>query len=194
MSLVWLLLIVGLFVAAFFFIKKRLRPAALLQTTISGDLDALGYGSDQLVESIQQLFGTTDMKQITTGIQAMYAELEEWRTKEVRSQPDLAIKLSQLEKTITTLTSERDQAQAAGERWQAKAISSTQEVDGLRQEITKYGKWEIVDDEDLAAFFPTVTLSDSQTEEPFLASKRRQRRLTQRLSAEGYSILKKILN
>ncbi len=127
MSFVWLLLIAGLFVAAFFFIKTRLAHSerALLQTTIESDLDALTYAPDQLVENIQQLFGTTDMKQITTGIQAMYAELEESRTKEESDQPGLAAKLSELEKTITTLTSERDQAQAAGERWQAKVISSS---------------------------------------------------------------------
>ena len=51
--------------------------------------------------------------------------------------------------------------------------------------------WQPVPEEDLTAFFPTVTLADSDKEKPFLSSKRRQRRLIQRLTAEGYFIVQK---
>ena len=92
---------------------------------------------------------------------------------------------------IAALTSERDQAQAAREKWQTKAINSTKEVAKLREELKENGKWQPVPEEDLTAFFPTVTLADSDKEKPFLSSKRRQRRLIQRLTAEGYFIVQK---
>ena len=150
---------------------------------------------DQLVQEISALFGTTDMNQITTGIQAMYAELEELREGAGNDQDapkDLTAKVSEQERIITALANERDQAQAASERWQAKAISSTQEVSKLRQEMKEHGKWQPLTEAELASFFPTVTLGDGSTEKPFLSSKRRQRRLIQRLSAEGYFIVKKV--
>ena len=151
---------------------------------------------DQLVQEISALFGTTDMNQITTGIQAMYTELTELREGAGSDQDapeDLTTKVSEQERIITALANERDQAQAASERWQAKAISSTQEVSELRQEMKEHGKWQPLTEAELASFFPTVTLGDGSTEKPFLSSKRRQRRLIQRLSAEGYFIVKKIV-
>ena len=150
---------------------------------------------DQLAQGISALFGTTDMNQITTGIQAMYTELEELRegTGNVQDAPhSLTAKVSEQERLITALANERDQAQAASERWQAKAISSTQEVSELRQEVKEHGKWQPLTEAELGSFFPTVTLGDGSTEKPFLSSKRRQRRLIQRLSAEGYFIVKKV--
>ena len=150
---------------------------------------------DQLVQEISALFGTTDMNQITTGIQAMYTELEELREGAGSDQDapeDLTAKVSEQERIITALANERDQAQAASERWQAKAISSTQEVSELRQEMKEHGKWQPLTEAELASFFPTVTIKDGPDHNAFLNSKRRQRRLMQRLSAEGYSLVKKV--
>ena len=138
---------------------------------------------------MKALFGMTDMDQIALGVVAMYGELTELRASTSSVRPSLSEKVSEQEGRITALASSRDQAQAAREKWEAKAISSTQEIERLRQEIKEHGKWEIVDEEELATFFPTITLGEG--EEPFLSSSRRQRRLMQRLSAEGYSIRKK---
>lgn len=104
-------------------------------------------------------------------------------------QPDLSAKLSEKEDVITALKNERDEVKAQGEKWKTKAINSTQQIEQLRQELREQPLWEMVNEEELAAFFPTVNLGDG--EEPFLSSNRRQRRLMQRLSAEGYSVLKK---
>ena len=191
-NIFWMLLIGGLLAGILLFMRERLasdekddqEEEAALTLADSPHQLGINYGE------IEALFGTTDMNQITTGIQAMYAELEEHRARISSDQPDLAAKLSEQEGIIAALTNERDQAQAAHEKWQAKAISSTQEVSELREEIKEHGKWEVVDEEKLAAFFPTVTLGDRSTEKPFLSSKRRQRRLIQRLSAEGYFIVK----
>lgn len=132
------------------------------------------------------------MDQITLGVQVMYGELFELRASTNSDQPDLSSLVSEQESKINELTSECNKAQVARSKWEAKAISSTQEIERLRQELSSHGKWEVVNEEELATFFPTVTLGDG--EEPFLSSGRRQRRLAQRLSAEGYSILKKKVN
>ncbi len=77
-------------------------------------------------------------------------------------------------------------------RWEEKAISSTQEIEQLRQEIKEHGKWRPLSEEQLEKFFPTVTFRDGESENAFLESKRRQRRLMQRMSAEGYSIVSRV--
>ena len=123
---------------------------------------------------IVELFGTHDFDQITGSVKAMYIELEGLRTAAPK---ETAV-------DITKLTSEIEKAQAVSARWEAKAISSTQEVAELRQEIKEHGKWRPLSEEQLAAFLPTVTIKDGESENAFLDSKRRQRRLTQRLSAE----------
>ena len=196
-NLFWLLLVGGGGAALVLFIRGRQSGNETHELEEEVAL-TLADRPDQLIQEISVLFGTTDMNQITTGIQAMYAELEEWRAKSEGDQDalpseDLRAKVSEQERIITALANERDQAQAASERWQAKAISSTQEVSELRQEMKEHGKWQPLTEAELASFFPTVTLGDGSTEKPFLSSKRRQRRLIQRLSAEGYFIVKKIV-
>ena len=116
----------------------------------------------------------------------MYTELEGLRTK---GESEQATNPREKENQITKLTSEIKKAQAVSARWEAKAISSTQEVAELRQEIKEHGKWRPLSEEQLAAFLPTVTIKDGESENAFLDSKRRQRRLVQRMSAEGYSIV-----
>ena len=144
-----------------------------------------------LGEKLEALFGITDMDQITGSVKAMYTELSELRTSADSSvsDPDQSVKLGELRDMITKLTSGLEKAQTVSARWEAKAINSTQKIEQLRQEIKEHGKWEVVDEKQLATFFPTVNLGDG--EDPFLASSRRQRRLMQRLSAEGYSIVRK---
>ena len=192
-NLFWLLLVGGGGAALVLFIRGR--QSSTDEPQEEEVALTLADRPDQLVQEISALFGTTDMNQITTGIQAMYAELEELREGPGSDQDapeDLTAKVSEQERIITALANERDQAQAASERWQAKAISSTQEVSELRQEMKEHGKWQPLTEAELASFFPTVTLGDGSTEKPFLSSKRRQRRLIQRLSAEGYFIVKKV--
>ena len=191
-NIFWMLLIGGLLAGILLFMRERLASDEKDDEEEEEAALTLADSPHQLAQGISALFGTTDMNQITTGIQAMYAELEKLRalSSDQDAPHSLAAKVSEQERIITTLTNERDQAQAAREKWQAKAISSTQEVSELREEIKEHGKWEVVDEEKLAAFFPTVTLGDRSTEKPFLSSKRRQRRLIQRLSAEGYFIVK----
>ena len=131
----------------------------------------------------------TRINQIAIGIQTMYAELEERRALSGNNHsPDLAAKLSEQEHLIATLTNERDQAQAAHQKSQAQATSSTQEVSALRQKLNKMPQ--PVSSKELIAFFPTVTLKDANSEDAFLSSKRRQRRLMQRLRAEGFTIMR----
>ncbi len=134
---------------------------------------------------IKALFGTTDMDQITKGVVAMYAELEELRAK---GGPEQATS-QEKENMITKLTSELEKAQSVSARWETKAISSTQEVTKLRQEIKEHGKWRPLSEEQLAVFLPTVTIKDGADHKAFIESKRRQRRLVQRMNAEGYSIV-----
>ena len=193
-NLFWLLLVGGGGAAVVLFIRRR---QSRHETDEQEEEVALTLADrpDQLVGEISALFGTTDMNQITTGIQAMYTELTELREGLVRNQDapeDLTAKVSEQERIITALANERDQAQTASERWQAKAISSTQEVSELRQEMKEHGKWQPLPEAELASFFPTVTIKDGPDHNAFLNSKRRQRRLMQRLSAEGYSLVKKI--
>lgn len=132
------------------------------------------------------------MDQITLGVQAMYTELEELRTRSLPASQENQENQESQGNQIEKLISELEKARGVSARWETKAINSTQEVAQLRQEIKEVGKWEIVDEEELTAFFPTITLGDG--EDPFLSSSRRQRRLMQRLSAEGYSILKRKVN
>ena len=193
-NLFWLLLVGGGGAAVVLFIRRR---QSRHETDEQEEEVALTLADrpDQLVQEISALFGTTDMNQITTGIQAMYAELEEHRALSGSDQDapsDLVTKVSEQERTITTLTNQRDQAQAVSEKWQAKAISSTQEVSELRQEMKEHGKWQPLTEVELTSFFPTVTIKDGPDHNAFLNSKRRQRRLMQRLSAEGYSLVKKV--
>ena len=190
-NLFWLLLVGGGGAAVVLFIRRRQSRHETDEPSEEVAL-TLADRPDQLVQEISALFGTTDMNQITTGIQAMYAELTELREGAGSDQDapeDLTTKVSEQERIITALANERDQAQAASERWQAKAISSTQEVSGLRQEMKEHGKWQPLTEAELASFFPTVTIKDGNDHKAFLNSKRRQRRLMQRLSAEGYSIV-----
>ena len=180
---------------ALIILRERLASHPSGQQNEGETLLTLTDTPHQLTEGINALFGTTDMNQITTGIQSMYAELEELREGTGNDQDapeDLTAKVSEQERIITALANERDQPQAASERWQAKAISSTQEVAELRQEMKEHGKWQPLTEAELASFFPTVTIKDGPDHNAFLNSKRRQRRLMQRLSAEGYSIVKKV--
>ena len=140
-------------------------------------------------DEVVKLLGTTDMNQVTKAVGAMYGELKELRAKSLGDQPDLSAELAFKEGVITALKNERDEVKAQGEKWKTKAINSTQQIEQLRQELREQPLWEMVNEEELAAVFPTVNLGDG--EQPFLSSNRRQRRLMQRLSREGYSVLKK---
>ncbi len=194
-NLFWLLLVGGGGAALVLFIRGRQSRHETDELEEEELALTLADRPDQLVGEISALFGTTDMNQITTGIQAMYTELTELREGAGNDQDapsDLTVKVSEQERIITALANERDQAQAASERWQAKAISSTQEVSELRQEMKEHGKWQPLTEVELTSFFPTVTIKDGPDHNAFLNSKRRQRRLMQRLSAEGYSIVKKV--
>lgn len=139
-------------------------------------------------EKVRALFGTTNMEKITGSIKAMYTELSGFRANN-EDKPDLSTKIQEQEDMIKALTSERDEAKTLASEWEAKVVSNFDSVERLKKEVEEHEKWEVVNDEQLAAFFPTVHLGDK--EEPFLASNRRQRRLMQRLSAEGYSIVRK---
>ena len=194
-NLFWLLLVGGGGAALVLFIRGRQSRHETDELEEEEAPLTLADRPDQLVSEISALFGTTDMNQITTGIQAMYAELEELREGAGSDQDapeDLTAKVSEQERLITALTNERDQAQAASERWQTKAISSAQEVSELHQEMKEHGKWQPLIETELAAFFPTVTMKDGSTSNAFLSAKRRQRRLIQRLNMEGYAIVKKV--
>ena len=193
-SIFWLILIGLLIVGIVLFVRERLAdsdPAEKAEQE-KEEILTLADTDNGFAQQIKKLFGTTDMNQITTGIQAMYAELEELRAKggtDQKEAEDLAPKVKEKERMIAALTSERDQAQAAREKWQTKAISSTKEVAKLREELKD--KWQLVPEKDLTAFLTTVTIKDGHSENAFISSKRRQRRLMQRLSVEGYSIVQK---
>ncbi len=191
-NLIWLILIGGLAVGVFLYLRERFDyeydeqdlydQMPLVRAGIASQIVPAEH--NLIKEQVVKLFGTADMQQVTKAVEVMYGELQELRERS--DQP------SQQKGLITALTSERDQAQAACEKWEVKATSRSKEVQQLRQEIKEHGKWEVVPEEELATFFPTVNLGDG--EEPFLSSSRRQRRLMQRLSAEGYSILKRKVN
>ena len=150
--------------------------------------------AERIIEQMKELFGTTDIKQITAGIQAMYSELEEHRARgEINSEQDtqnLAEKTKEQESAIEAITSERDQARAALSKWQTKAVQGQKEISSLRQKLKKVPQ--SVEEEELTAFFATVTLKDGNSEDAFLSSKRRQRRLMQRLRAEGLTIMRSV--
>ena len=192
-SIFWLILIGCLLSGIVLFVRECLAGSGTAKKAEQEKEEILTLADTphQLAQQIEKLFGTTDMNQITTGIQAMYAELEELRIigSDQKEVEDLAPKVKEQESIIAALTSERDQAQAAREKWQTKAIASTKEVAKLREELKD--KWQLVPEEDLTAFLTTVTIKDGPDHNAFLSSKRRQRRLMQRLSVEGYSIVQK---
>lgn len=141
---------------------------------------------------IRDLFGTTDMDQITGSVKAMYTELSKLRANNNEDKPDLSAKVQQQEDLMDALRSERDKAQALVSEWEAKAINSSQEVEQLKKEMEERLQWELVDEEQIEEFFSTVTIKDGDNHNAFLESKRRQRRLMQRMSAEGYFIVQKV--
>ncbi len=122
----------------------------------------------------------------------MYGELKELRARTTYDQPDLSSLVSEQEGRITALANSRDQAVAKSQEWETKAISSTQEVDKLKKEMEERLQWKLVPEEQIEAFFPTVTIKDGNDHNAFLESKRRQRRLMQRMNAEGYFIVQKV--
>ena len=186
-NLFWLLLVGGGGAALVLFIRGRQSRHDTDEPQEEEVALTLTDTPHQLAEHIETFFGTTDMNQITTGIQAMYAELEEWRAKGGNNQnvpEELAPKLSEQEDMIAALVKERDKAEAAREKWQNKAIAGQQELDELRQQFMS------LSEEELTTFFSSVILKDSRSEDAFLSSKRRQRRLMQRLNAEGLTIMR----
>lgn len=209
-NLIWVIFLGGLLVAGFLYARERFDGEVFLteedtlleeevpaERPLGGDpgAEAAPHHRPLLTETLEKiapriplgeklkaLFGTTNMVQITKGVEAMYGELEELR---VKGGPTQATN----QEMITKLTSEIEKAQTVSARWEAKAISSTQEVAKLRQELREHGKWRPLSEEQLTVFLPTVTIKDGVSEKAFIESKRRRRRLMQRMNAEGYSIV-----
>lgn len=119
-------------------------------------------------ETLIKLFGTNDISLISSGIEAMYSELSRLRSfvkQDVHN-----------ETVMKRLKRERDEAMQ-----QISVISQKLSV-AERQVIQP------VKSRDLIEFFESITIKDGEQEDAILKSKRRQRRFTQRLRAEGYCI------
>ena len=141
--------------------------------------------SDCVLAQIEALFGTTDIDLIDAGVSAMYEELDQ-----LRAAPRKGLQVQRIKQRLTAASNERDKAIAISERWQSKAIANDEELARLRK-LTRENNWQAVPDDELNALLATVSLKDNGTENTFLSSKRRQRRLMQVLRGSNMAIMQK---